>query len=177
MNIYIPQYLRSIPVVDQLYRMILGYSKIYQPDTNSFDSWRLSLTSDPVDVFVRMCVKEDEFIATHKDQDYEVVINYLVKLFYSVKGTSKVFEYMKKYLNLSIVGDIIYTVKTVEITFQDLSVTDEEMFYTSLINFLNSLIIFEEVRTNIGTIKLDIRDDITKYLQADLIPYKNYTFS
>ena len=172
MKIFIPIYLRDIPVISQLVQIYTKYSESYlEEPKSSMDDYRESLKRDPVKYFVSMCFSEEEL-----GERYSSVVNYISKLFETVKGTKVVFDYMKKYLNhyLDIQGDPIYTGQYINIQFGQITVTDEELFYTSLRNFLSSLLVFEDLITNIGDLGLTIKDEITNYVAADVICYKKY---
>lgn len=172
MKIFVPLYLRDIPVISQLVAIYTKYTDSYMEEPkDSMDDYRESLKRDPVKYFVSMCFSEEELGDT-----YIGVINYISKLFETVKGTKVVFDYMKKYLNdyLDIQGDPIYTGQYINIQFGQLTLTDEELFYTSLRNFLGALLVFEDLITNVGDLGLTIKDEITNYVAADVICYKKY---
>ena len=137
MKIYIPEHLRKIDIINQLYLMINEYSITYgsnnQYGQTSLSDYQKSLSSDPVKNFIKLCISETNI---REDEDYEEVINYLSKLFYSVKGTIKVFEYMSKFLELDLDGDIIFDSKEVTINFKSLNVSNESLFYNSLKIFI-----------------------------------------
>lgn len=173
MNIFVPLYLREIPVISQFIDIYSGYYKggYNIVEKESLDNYKESLKRDPVKYFVGMCLNEEELGDTYDD-----VVNYISRMFTAVKGTKKVFDYMKKYLNgfLDIQGDPIYTGQYINITFGDIVLTDEEHFYTSLVNFLGSLLLFENLITNIGQLGLTIKDEITNYVASNVICYKEY---
>ena len=173
MNIYVPLYLREIPVISQFIDIYNGYYKggYNIVEKESLDNYKESLKRDPIKYFVGMCLNEEELGDTYDD-----IVNYISRMFTAVKGTKKVFDYMKKYLNdfLDIQGDPIYTGQYINITFGDIVLTDEEHFYTSLVNFLGSLLLFENLITNIGQLGLTIKDEITNYVASDVICYKEY---
>mgnify|MGYP006874776195 FL=1 len=64
--------------------------------------------------FIMMRIDPDQSIFIAGSQNYADVVNYLTALFYSVKGTQKVLEYMKKYLGFQD-KEIIYDAKTISI--------------------------------------------------------------
>ena len=173
MKIFIPPYLKEIPVISQLVDI---YSRYYSGGYNivekdSLEDYKESLRRDPVKYFVGMCLSDEELGDTYDD-----IVNYISRMFMAVKGTKKVFDYMKKYLNsyLDIQGDPIYTGQYININFGNLVLTDEEHFYNSLVDFLGALLLFEDLITNIGQLGLTIKDEITNYVASDIICYKEY---
>lgn len=172
MKVYIPNHLRKITIIDQLARMIQEYStNYYEESTDSFGDYYYSLKNDPVSKFLTLCISEDSI---GKDQNYEDVINYLSRLFYSVKGTVKVFEYMKSFLGLQFSGDIIYTTEYIEFNLSNVSLSDENLFYESLKNFLDALLYYKELRTNIGTVNLVLTGNINNYVGTNLECYNKF---
>lgn len=170
MRIYIPQHLREVEIIDQLYRMIEAYGQEYSDTTtNSFGDYQISQTSDPVKKFLEQCIPESSI---GENQDYEEVINYLSKLFYSVKGTIKIFEYMERFLGLNLDGEILYDSQKITINFVDLSVSNEALFYQLLKDFLDALITYTELDTNIGTVNLNIENSFNAYVGGSLRSYQ-----
>lgn len=176
MKIYIPEHLRKIDIINQLYLMINEYSITYgstnQYRQTSLSDYQKTLSSDPVKNFIKLCISENNI---REDEDYEEVINYLSKLFYSVKGTIKVFEYMSKFLNLDLDGDIIFDSKEVTINFKSLNVSNESLFYNYLKLFLDSLICYTKLNTNISSIDLTIDGEFINYVGGNIRSYKNIT--
>lgn len=173
MKIYIPEHLRKLDIIDQLYLMISEYSSIYADDNinqTSLSDYQKTLISDPVKNFIRLCINKEDI---RDDEDYEEVINYLSKLFYSVKGTIKVFEYMSKFLNLDLDGDIIFDSKEITINFKSLNVSNESLFFNSLRLFLDSLICYIKLNTNISSINLTVEGEFINYVGGNIRSYKN----
>lgn len=173
MKIYIPDHLRNIGIIDQLSRMIEEYELTYSSESlvqGSFDDYNIYSGSDPVKNFLRLCISKPSI---PEDQDYNEVINYLSKLFYSVKGTVQVFNYMLQYLPLRFDGEIIYDSKEITINFKDLSVENETLFYNLLKKFLDALIYYTKLNTNIssGSINLTINSTFQNYIGANLRSY------
>ena len=172
MKVYIPSHLRKIEVVDQIAKMIQEYASNYHENTtDSFDDYYYSLKNDPVKKFLNLCISEDSI---GPDQNYEDVINYLSRMFYSVKGTIKVFDYMKAFLGLNFEGDIVYTTEYIEFNLTEISLSDENLFYESLKGFLDALLYYQELRTNIGSINLMLTGDIENYIGSNLTCYNKF---
>lgn len=172
MKVYIPSHLRNIEIVDQMAKMIQEYStNYYEQSTDSFGDYYYSLKNDPVNKFLNLCISEDDITG---DQTYEDVINYLSRLFYSVKGTIKVFDYMKSFLGLKFEGDIIYTTELIEFNLSEVTISDENLFYESLKNFLDALLYYQRLETNIGTTNLVLTGNISNYIGSNLICYNEF---
>lgn len=178
MKIYIPKHLRNIEIIDQLYRMIEDYeeqySSVVSTQQGSFDDYYIYYGSDPVKNFLRLCIPKSSL---PDNQDYEEVINYLSKLFYSVKGTIQVFNYMIQYLPLDFDGEIIYDSGEITVNFENLSVENESLFYELLKKFLDALIYHTRLNTNIGSgsIDLTIQSKFQNYIGANLRSYNKMT--
>ena len=177
MKIYIPEHLRNVEIIDQLYRMIELYEKEYSSKNiiqSSFDDYYTYFGSDPVKNFLRLCISKSDL---QEDQDYNEVINYLSKLFYSVKGTIQVFNYMLQYLPLEFDGEIIYDSKEITINFKKLSVENENLFYNLLRKFLDALIYYTKLNTNIsfGSVDLTIKSTFQNYIGTNLKSYNKTT--
>lgn len=171
MKIYIQPHLKKIEVIDQLEKMVRGYSDYYVENVNSFaDYYYYDLKNDPVKKFLRLCIQ-----TVSGDQDYEEVINYLSRLFYSVKGTVKVFDYMKQFLGLKFEGDIVYTTKYIEFKLSEISLTDENLFYESLQEFLEALLYFQELRSSIDSVDLVLGGEIISSVGSGIIGYNKFT--
>lgn len=172
MKLYIPSHLRKIEIIDQMAKMIQEYStNYYESTTDSFDDYYYSLRTDPVKKFLNLCIPEDSI---DESQDYEDVINYLSRLFYSVKGTVKVFDYMRSFLNLGFEGDIVYTTRYIEFNLTNITLSDENLFYESMRDFLNALLYFQELRVNIGTINLILTGNIDNFVGSNLTCYNEF---
>lgn len=173
MKIYIPQHLREVDIIDQLYRMIEAYGKEYSNTTNdSFSGYQNYRVDDPVKKFLELCISEDSI---GENQDYDEVIRYLSKLFYSVKGTIKIFDYIATFLGLDLDGDILYDGQTITMNFINLNVPNEALFYESLRNFLDALICYVELNTNIDTVDLTIQSNFINYIGGNLRSYNKIT--
>lgn len=183
MNIYIPKHIRKIGVVDKMCQLIQYYSSSpYAVSSNdSFSNYYSYLGIDPVIRFLHICIPRSDFYKDnkHSNEDYDSAIVYISRLFYSTKGTNKIFDYMQKYLNLEIT-EIRYTVKTLsfEIAEIDLFDIDENIYYDSLLDFLNALLYFgdgENLTIKIKKINLWLSNKLQNYIGERTITYKEYT--
>lgn len=174
MNIYIPKHLRKLKVVDDMCKLIQGYADSdYSKETSaSFDDYFYYLKVDPVKRFLYFCI--DSWSNNEgREENYESVIKYISKLFYSVKGTVKVLEYMQRYLNLEITN-IIYSVEVLSFTIKEVNLVDidEKIFYDSLIAFLEALLYFKSVDIRVELINLHLSNELNNYVGAGIITYK-----
>ena len=174
MKIYIPEHLRNLPIVDQMYKLIVGYENYYEENPDSFDDYYYNLKNDPVKRFLYLTIPEDS-LNLGDSQNYEDIINYISRLFYSVKGTVKVFDYMKKYLNLQFDGEIEYTVRYIKFKLTSISVQNENLFYESLKDFLNALLYFQEMGINLDNVDLVIKGNISNSVGSNIEYFKEFS--
>lgn len=176
MKLYIPKHLRNLKVIDDMCRLIQGYvEEGYLEDrTTAFDNYYYYLKVDPVKRFLHFCI-DDWSEEEDRDENYESVIKYISKLFYSVKGTVKVLEYMQRYLNLKITN-IIYSVEVLSFTIEEVTLTDidEKIFYDALIDFLEALLYFKNVSIRIELINLHLSNELNNYIGTGVISYEEY---
>ena len=173
MIIYIPKHIRNIGVVNTMCELIEGYNgSVYE---SNFNNYYYYLNTDPVNRFLHICISESDI---GNEEKYNNVINYISKLFYSVKGTLKVFDFMKKYLGLRIKDDnIFYNVRELRFTIEEvtLSEIDENIYYEALIDFLEALLYFGSASITIDLINLNISNTLKNYTGAHIETYKEYT--
>lgn len=176
MKIYIPNHLRKLAVVDQLAKMVEAYSEKITNTEDSTAAVNQSKCTDPVKKFIYMRLDSSAEIFTSGSQNYADVVNYLTSLFYSVKGTRKVLDYMKKYLGFSD-NEVVYDVKSISIFPTGANLGDESLYYDTLLEFLSELLYFEEFKTDIGSVNLLIDHNVvTKVLASkDIHCYKTIT--
>lgn len=156
MKIFIPKHLRNLVVVNQLAEMISAYNRMKRENTEVLENMEginQEKSLDPVKKFIYMRVSPGNSIFTEGSQNYADVINYLTALFYSVKGTQKVLEYMKKYLGFTD-KEVIYDAKSISIFPTSFDLGDETLYYESLFGFLEELLYFEDFKTDLGPINL-----------------------
>lgn len=178
MVIYIPNHLKSsIPILKTLSDMVVEYNKSYSKKSlDSFEDYYLHYSINTIKSFIELSLGSQEK-SISKDNNREDVINYLVKLFYSVKGTPKIFEYMEKYLGIKFKGgidNIRYTVNEVIFDIDEISVDDIQTYIDSLKNFLSSLLYYGDLITEISKINLTIKDTINVSVITDIQKYKEY---
>jgi len=198
MQIYIPKYLgERIPILKQLSEIVTGYGKKYSKDEDidSFSDYKYSLRNDSVVRFLNYVVPGvDDFTLRFPklDQEEKIVqlrndyINYLTVLFYSVKGTYKVLDYITEYdlfqtskgkesQGQDLTTKIAYTTKSISIEIQSIPVTlDRDVFCSYLEKFLNELLYFESLTISIKTISAEITDSTTTTLNHGDAYYQYY---
>lgn len=154
MKIFIPKHLRKLTVVNQLAEMISAYNRSKSSEVSeSTEGINQEKSVDPVKKFIYMRISPGNSIFTEGTQNYADVINYLTALFYSVKGTQKVLEYMKKYLGFTD-KEVIYDAKSISIFPTSFDLGDETLYYESLFGFLEELLYFEDFKTDLGATNL-----------------------
>ena len=141
--------------------------------TTAFDNYYYYLKVDPVKRFLHFCI--DKWEDGEREESYESVITYLSKLFYSVKGTVKVLDYMRRYLNLNII-ELIYTVEELSFTIEVVNLVniDEKIFYDALVDFLKALLYFKNLNIKIELINLNISNELYNYLGTGVVTYEEF---
>ena len=180
MKVFIPKYLRSIKIIDQLYNIIKVYSESANDPDDSFSDYYYTLKTDPVRVFLHSQIPEEvgedgQVYVKGTKQLYQSVIAYLAELFYEVKGTTKVFDYMTEYLGLgsSTSTWYKYSPQRLEITLNTSGVSDISQFNALLTNFLESLLYFAELSIN-GSIELKVSEELKMYYGLNLVNFTKY---
>lgn len=170
MKIFIPRNLSNIEIVSQLSKMIEGYQQYYEETEGSFDNYYYFLKNDDVKRFIGLCITEDDISETQEHSD---VLNYISRLFYSVKGTPLVFNYIEKYLGIKL-NNIIYTAETISFEIEEIKTNNINVFINSLRNFLSALLYFGEISSTIKMINLIIKGDIHTNVSTGIIRYKEH---
>lgn len=167
MKIYIPKHLRDIELINRLYKMIIEQSKQDEGSKDSFSDYQWSLSNDPVKRFIDLCLPKDLV-------DRQDTINYLSALFYSVKGTYKVFDHLI-YHNLidSSRSRITYTAREIKIEISKIGV-NKEIFCSALEDFLEALLYFESLKIYIDDIDLEMTGNLTTQLNHGEVYYQHY---
>jgi hypothetical protein len=165
MKIFIPNHLRDLVVVDQLAKLLTAYNAEKTDKETAADGINQDKCIDPVKKFIYMKLNPEDEMFTTGSQNYADVVNYLTTLFYSVKGTQKVLEYMIKYLGFSN-KDIIYDAKTISIFPPKEQLGDETLYYNTLLHFLEELLYFQDFKTDLGSISLVIDHKVSTRVQA-----------
>lgn len=169
MRIYIPEHLRKVGIFRDLTRMIAEYEKGYEDPTGSFDSYQSYMKIDPVIRFIGFCISSETI------QDYQVVLEYITRLFYSVRGTRKVFDYMSRYLRIEFIGEPVYTTKSVSFSIKNNPEwSDISLFNRYLTEFLEYLLYYESLSYNIEGLGLTVSDDLDFYCGIGAKTFKRY---
>lgn len=171
MRIYIPDHLKKLGIFRDLIKMVEGYEQEYQDSVTSFTDYQSYMKIDPVLRFVGFCIKRRDGQA---EEEYQAILEYVTRLFYSVRGTKRVFDYITRYLGIQFIGNPIYTVKTVSFTIANQTEWyDVSLFNTYFLDFLNTLLYYESIsyRVDLG---LEIKDTMDTYLGVGMKTYKIY---
>ena len=180
MNIYVPKHLRKIKIMEDLCSMIVEYSRKYEGAIGSFDDYQIYLKIDPVRRFIGLCLEEiygDKVKSGTMDRDeYENILEYLTRLFYSVKGTYNVIQYTKRYLGLEFI-DILYTSRILNFTLQKIVGNDISIFDEYFREFLFNLLYIEKLEYSIRGLKQNIEEDLDFYGSLGIMTYKRFTIN
>ena len=174
MKIYIPKHLRNIRIIEQLYQMMSSYGEQAVDEVDSFSDFQWSLSNDPVKRFLSLCIpKRDD----QTSEDYSSNINYLTTLFYSVKGTYKVFDYLLYYGVIdSDKSRINYTARSISIEIGEISV-GKDIFCNALEDFLKTLLYFESLEIIIDSAGINLEGSIENHFNHGEVYYQHYIAS
>ena len=209
MKIYIPEHLKSIHIIKQLYEMIKSYGediKWNQVTPSSFDNYKFSLKTDPVISFLDLILPSwvdlvrngvssrydpinktvytienntltdtgfwDDKLLPVIEEERKKKISYLSSMFYSVKGTFKVLEYLKLFgIFGNSLKDIRYTTKSIDIKIDSINV-DRDQFFSMIEAFLGTLLYFEELNITIGESKIEFNGELKVNIDTGEFYYK-----
>ena len=171
MRIYIPQHLKKLGIFRDLARMIMAYQAEYEPEPTSFDDYQSYSKIDPVLRFTSFCIKKEE----GQDEDsYMSILYYVTRLFYSVRGTRKVFDYMERYLGIKFTGKPVYTIKTINFAITEKQDWyDVSLFNSYLLDFLGCLLYYESLSYKVD-LGLTITENLDYYCGLGVKTYKIY---
>lgn len=171
MRIYIPQHLKKLGIFSDLGKMISEYESQYVAPQYSFSGYQSYMKIDPVLRFVGFCIKKGE---DQDQEEYQAILDYVTRLFYSVRGTRRVFDYISRYLGIKFIGNPVYTVKTISFSIQnDTTWYDVSLFNSYLLEFLECLLYYESISYKVD-LNLNIIETKEFYCGIDVMTYKLY---
>ena len=177
MKIYIPSHLRKIGLIDMMYQMISHYTTLLESSEDSFDDYHYILKIDPVRKFLNLVYPN-----SWPEEIKEETITYLSSMFYSVKGTFKVLDYLVNYgilsgwTNKDVTSQISYSSRKVSISIA-LVTQDEKLFCEYLEQFLCALLYFDELEISIEKIETEVNDRSTTSINHKASFYQYYEAS
>ena len=171
MRIYIPEHLKKLGIFRDLGRMITEYESSYVDPQYSLSGYQNYMKIDPVLRFVGFCVKQKE---GQDQEEYQAILEYVTRLFYSVRGTRRVFDYIQRYLGIKFIGNPIYTVKSISFSIANQTEWyDVSLFNTYLLDFLSTLLYYESISYKVD-LNLEITETKDFYMGVGLKTYKVY---
>lgn len=171
MRIYIPQHLKKLGIFHDLGRMVEEYEKTYKNPLSSFTDYQNYMKIDPVLRFVSFCIKQKE---GQTEEEYMSILEYVTRLFYSVRGTRRVLDYIGRYLGIRFIGSPIYTVKSISFSIANQTEWyDVSLFNTYLLDFLSALLYYESISYKVD-LNLEITETKDFYMGVGLKTYKIY---
>ena len=174
MRIYIPQHLRNLGIFRDLGRMIEEYESNYQEPVSSFTDYQNYMKIDPVLRFIGFCVKKKD---EQTEEEYQAILEYIMRLFYSVRGTRRVLDYIERYLGIKFIGEPVYTVKTLSFSIANQTEWyDVSLFNSYLLDFLSTLLYYESISYKVD-LNLEITETKDLYMGIGLKTYKIYKIS
>lgn len=173
MKIYIPSHLRHLKIVNQMCKMIEKYQETgyYEEYIDPYEYYYSSVSNDPVKKFIGICLS-NRFTTIEVSEN---IVNYLTKLFYSIKGCGdKIIDYLKTHIGLDISS---YEIKTEESSINlylelasipEVLDNNEELFMKLFDDFLKSLMLLDSTNIVIKTLELTISDSISVTVQSGI---------
>ena len=126
---------------------------------------------DPILRFVGFCIKQKE---GQTEEEYKAILEYVTRLFYSVRGTRRVFDYISRYLGIRFIGNPIYTVKTISFSIANQTEWyDVSLFNSYLLEFLDTLLYYESISYKVD-LNLEVTENKELYFGAGVKTYKIY---
>ena len=173
MKIYIPNHLRHLELVNQMCEMIKKYQETgyFEEYTDPYKYYYSSVNNDPVKKFIGICLS-DRFTEIEESEN---IVNYLTKLFYSIKGCNdKIIDCLKTHIDLEISSYEFKDDKYLDLELVSIPkvVNNNEEFFVRLFNdFLKNLMLLDSINLIIKTQNLTISDNITVAIQSDIKVY------
>lgn len=131
MKLVIPSHLTEINVVLQMYMLMNKYSESgYEEYVDSNDYLQRDRNFDYIRNFIERTGNRDSFTN-----------EYLINLFYKLKGNYKVFSEMEKHLGLKF-KEIHYDINHLDYSLESAATNDNSDYFSMLKNFLRSLLYF-----------------------------------
>lgn len=203
MKIYIPRYLRKLGMIDEMYQLLSEFSKLtdFSENNESFSVYSQISSSDPVYSFLKLVYKipvvldngsivrvnlgiekiyddipegyTKKKVLSEASEKSSGILNYLTALFYSVKGTFRVFDYLRDYNIIDLVeSEIKYTVKSISVTVKSIDGITSSQFCDSFEKFLSALLFFEKLSITIKSNSLSVSDNLLTRINHGNIYYK-----
>lgn len=185
MKIYIPPHIKKLGIVRDLCSMITKYAELnvdVQKGSLDYYYYYKTLSYDSVKSFIGICKYYNNSDSNSTEDD----INYITNLFYAVKGTNKIFDYLTRFLNIKF-ENYVYDVGTGELyinldikTYNDIFKSDEETFKNSFEKFLKAVLYVKNLSINVSIKEVDnllsinVENNLDLYYKVDC---HNYTIT
>jgi hypothetical protein len=181
-NIYIPNHLKKLKIISDFYNMLTTYETENPLRTSDdfligdIDEVVKINQGDPVYYFT-WCILRDRVLSEGNDEEYlHNIVTYITKLFYCVKGTMKVFDFMEKYLHLDFAesarfengNTLVFKLSNISGFSSEFSVN----FDNALRKFLSRLIYSSSLGHSYENIELVIEGDLKQTISSNVKVYK-----
>lgn len=186
MKIYIPPHIKKLGIVRDLCSMVTKYAELNvdaQKGSLDYYYYYKTLSYDSVKSFIGICMYYSDPDNSSRTEDN---INYLTNLFYAVKGTDKIFDYLTRFLDIKF-ENYVYDISTGELyinldieTYNGIFKSDEETFKNSFEKFLKALLYVKNLSINVSIKEVDNLLSINVENNLDLyykVNYHNYTIT
>ena len=181
-NIYIPNHLKKLKIISDFYNMLTTYETENPLRTSDdfligdIDEVVKINQGDPVYYFT-WCILRDKVLSEGNNEEYlHNIVTYITKLFYCVKGTMKVFDFMEKYLHLDFAesarfengNTLVFKLSNISGFSSEFSVN----FDNALRKFLSRLIYSSSLGHSYENIELVIEGDLKQTISSNVKVYK-----
>ncbi len=179
MFVYVPKHLSNIEIVAEMIELLQGYISEYGSpgSSTSFDYYYYYYTVDPVKNFIRMCLTQS--VSEPMDSG---ILWYLIRLFYSVKGTPKVLELMESALGLELIPGpsgrkFEYTDKGISFEIRSIDTFNLDSFMDAMNGFLGALLYYNDLKAVIDEARLVIYDSLKSNVSLKSWNYMHHEIS
>jgi hypothetical protein len=171
MTIFVPQHLRKIPLLGELCEIIKRYAEEYEQTSSSFDDYRSYMKIDPVKRFIGMCL--NDYYQRIGGEFDEVALNYLTRLFYSVRGTYNVIVFSERYLGLQF-ESVSYTPRALSFILDHIIGNDVSLFDEYINTFYHYLLYSGDLNYKVKDLTVTIDESLSLFGGNGIVSYKRF---
>lgn len=165
MFVYIPSHLENIGVIGNTVKLLKAWIQANgfpgSRAAETFDHYYYYFTADPVKNFIRMCLT-----GTRNTPVDPGILSYLLRLFYSVKGTPAVLDLMESELGLDFQADPetgrkwTYRGGRIGLRLGTIRTFNLEAFVKAQSEFLGALLMYNELKADITESALRVEAEL-----------------
>lgn len=178
MEVYIPKHLLKVGIIKMLHEMIGQYQLQEAEESDSFSDYRYTLKTDPVRKFLNL-IYPTSWAKADGEEVTKEKINYLSSLFYSVKGTFKVLDYILAFGILTdwttkdTTSTLTYSARKISVKVKSITV-DKDLFCDYFEKFICALLYFDELDISVDKVLTEITDSTVASINHGIWFYQKY---